>query len=54
MKTLLIASSYSGNTEETLSGFEPALKTGAKKLAMTTGGKLQTDGRGEQYPGFQN
>jgi glucose/mannose-6-phosphate isomerase len=39
-KTLLIASSYSGNTEETLSGFEPALKTGAKKLAMTTGGKL--------------
>jgi len=38
--TLLIASSYSGNTEETLSGFEPALKTPAKKLAMTTGGKL--------------
>ena len=39
-RTLLIASSYSGNTEETLSGFEPALKTGAKKLVMTTGGKL--------------
>ncbi len=38
--TLLIASSYSGNTEETLSGFEPALKTGAKKIAITTGGKL--------------
>jgi glucose/mannose-6-phosphate isomerase len=38
--TLLIASSYSGNTEETLSAFEPALKIGAKKLAMTTGGKL--------------
>jgi glucose/mannose-6-phosphate isomerase len=38
--TLLIASSYSGNTEETLSGFELALKTPAKKIAMTTGGKL--------------
>jgi glucose/mannose-6-phosphate isomerase len=39
-KTLLIASSYSGNTEETLSGFESALKTDAKKIAVTTGGKL--------------
>jgi len=46
-KTLLVGSSYSGNTEETLSGFELALKTGAKKLAMTTGGKLQklTEGK---------
>jgi len=40
-RTLVIASSYSGNTEETLSAFEQALKTGAKKLAITTGGKLQ-------------
>jgi glucose/mannose-6-phosphate isomerase len=39
-RTLVIASSYSGNTEEILSGFEPSLKTGAKKLVMTTGGKL--------------
>jgi len=38
--TLLIAASYSGNTEETLSGFEAALETGARKLVMTTGGKL--------------
>jgi glucose/mannose-6-phosphate isomerase len=38
--TLLIASSYSGNTEETLSGFEPALKMGAKKVVITTGGKV--------------
>ncbi len=38
--TLLIVSSYSGNTEETLSGFEPALKTGAKAVAITTGGKV--------------
>jgi glucose/mannose-6-phosphate isomerase len=40
-RTLVIGSSYSGNTEETLSGFELALKTGAKKLVMTTGGKLR-------------
>ncbi len=38
--TLVIGSSYSGNTEETLSGFEPALKSGARVLAMTTGGRL--------------
>ena len=52
-KTLLIASSYSGNTEETLSGFEPALKTGAKKLAMTTGGKLQKIAEAHRIPVFK-
>ena len=40
-KTLVIASSYSGNTEETLSGFNASICTPAKKLAMTTGGKLE-------------
>jgi len=39
--TLVIASSYSGNTEETLSAFAKALKTQAKKLVITSGGKLQ-------------
>ena len=39
--TLVIASSYSGNTEETLSAFAEALKTPAKKLVLTTGGKLR-------------
>jgi glucose/mannose-6-phosphate isomerase len=52
-KTLLIASSYSGNTEETLSGFEPALKTKAKKLAMTTGGKLQELAEANNIPVFK-
>ncbi len=52
-KTLLIASSYSGNTEETLSGFEPALQTGAKKLAMTTGGKLQEMAETNSVPVFK-
>ncbi len=40
-RSLVIASSYSGNTEETLSGFEAALAAGGKKLAITTGGKLE-------------
>src|SRR4030042_53982 len=40
-RTLVIASSYSGNTEETLSAFSQALNTGCKKLAVTTGGKLK-------------
>jgi glucose/mannose-6-phosphate isomerase len=38
--TLVIASSYSGNTEETLSAFEQAHARGARLLAVTTGGKL--------------
>jgi len=38
--TLLIASSHSGNTEETLSAFERALQGGVKALAVTTGGAL--------------
>ena len=40
-ETLVIASSYSGMTEETLSAFEQAFDTPAKKLAITTGGKLK-------------
>ncbi len=51
--TLLIASSYSGNTEETLSAFEPALKTGAKKIAITTGGKLQQLAEKQNVPVFK-
>lgn len=38
--TLVIASSYSGNTEETLSSFEEARKRAAKVVAITTGGRL--------------
>jgi glucose/mannose-6-phosphate isomerase len=40
-QTLVIASSYSGNTEETISAFLKALETPAKKLVITTGGRLQ-------------
>jgi glucose/mannose-6-phosphate isomerase len=50
--TLLIASSYSGNTEETLSAFTASLGTGAKKLAITSGGKLKDLARREGVPTF--
>lgn len=40
-RTLVIASSHSGNTEETLSAFGEALTRGAMLLAITTGGKLE-------------
>ncbi len=40
--TLVIASSYSGNTEETLSAFTESLQTPARKLVLTTGGKLKS------------
>ena len=39
--TLLIASSYSGNTEETLTSFSESLTVPAKRIAITTGGKLK-------------
>jgi glucose/mannose-6-phosphate isomerase len=52
-RTLVIASSYSGNTEETLSGFEPSLKTKAKKLVMTTGGKLGELARANNLPVYK-
>ena len=38
--TLAIASSFSGNTEETLSAFDQILKTGAKIVVVSSGGKL--------------
>lgn len=38
--TLVIASSYSGETEETLSALADAHERGAKLLAVTTGGEL--------------
>ena len=38
--TLVICSSHSGNTEETLAVFEQAVERGSQILAITTGGKL--------------
>ncbi len=38
--SLVIVSSYSGNTEETLTAFDALLKTGAKIICVASGGKL--------------
>ncbi len=40
-RTLVIASSYSGETEETLTAFRCALDSPARCLAITTGGRLK-------------
>jgi len=48
--SLVIASSYSGNTEESLSAFELAQKRGAKILVLTTGGKIADLARAANYP----
>jgi glucose/mannose-6-phosphate isomerase len=50
--TLVIASSYSGNTEETLSAFTKSLKTQAEKLVITSGGKLKHLAENEGIPAF--
>jgi glucose/mannose-6-phosphate isomerase len=40
-ETLVITSSHSGNTEETLDSFDAALKAGCRILAICTGGELE-------------
>lgn len=40
-RSLVIAISYSGNTEETLSCFSDAIKRNAELVAITSGGKLE-------------
>ncbi len=49
-KTLFIASSYSGNTEETLSAVAEAEEKGAKIAIITGGGKLEELARQKNYP----
>jgi glucose/mannose-6-phosphate isomerase len=51
-RTLVIASSYSGTTEEALSSFEQALNTDSKKLVITTGGKLKSLAEDRDIPIF--
>jgi glucose/mannose-6-phosphate isomerase len=41
-QTLVVCSSYSGNTAETLACFDEAVARGARMLAVTSGGKLAT------------
>ena len=49
-KTLFIACSYSGNTEETLEALEKAGATGAKIVVIAGGGKLVEQAKTKNYP----
>ena len=52
-ETLVICSSHSGNTEETLDSFETAVKNGCHVLAIATGGKLAEKAREAGFPVWQ-
>lgn len=49
-RTLFIASSYSGNTEETLSALEQAESSGAVIAVISAGGKLGERAKQKEYP----
>ena len=49
-ETLVIASSHSGNTEETLAAFDLAQETHCRILALCTGGKLAEKARAANLP----
>ncbi len=48
--TLVVAASYSGNTEETLSAFEDAVHLGCRILVLTSGGTLMERAREKGFP----
>jgi glucose/mannose-6-phosphate isomerase len=52
-QTLFIASSYSGNTEETLSAIEQAIEKKARIVCITSGGQLEQIAQKNDYPRFQ-
>jgi len=52
-ETLVITSSHSGNTEETLSAYEQASANGCRILAMSTGGKLDQSAQKDEIPLWQ-
>jgi glucose/mannose-6-phosphate isomerase len=49
-RTLVLAVSYSGNTEETLSAFHRAIDVGCPLIAITSGGKLEPLARDRGIP----
>lgn len=51
--TLVVASSFSGSTEETLSACEQALRVGARVAAITTGGDLAERAHSVGFPLIQ-
>jgi glucose/mannose-6-phosphate isomerase len=52
-KSLVIASSYSGNTEETLSAVKAAKKKGAQIVAITSGGEMLRLAKRNKWPILQ-
>ncbi len=52
-KTLFIASSYSGNTEETLAALEQAEQKGAQAVVIAAGGRLAEIAKAKDYPFYQ-
>jgi len=51
-ETLFIASSYSGNTEETIASTEEAVRKGASIICVTSGGKIGSLAESRDYPIF--
>lgn len=51
--TLVIASSYSGNTEETLAAIDKALEKGAEVVCLSSGGKLVEMAKEKKLPFIQ-
>lgn len=49
-ETLVIASSHSGNTEETLAAFEAAVQAGCRLMAVCTGGELEQRAKAHKVP----
>ncbi len=49
-RTLVIACSHSGDTEETVSAFDQALERGARLVLITTGGRLLAKARERDVP----
>jgi glucose/mannose-6-phosphate isomerase len=49
-ETMVLCSSYSGDTEETLAAYEAAGAVGAHRIVVTTGGKLAAAARAEGVP----
>ena len=48
--TLFIASSYSGNTEETISALKQAIEIGCKIVCITTGGEVELIAKSNKIP----
>jgi len=49
-ESLVITSSYSGNTEETISAYRDAKKRRSKIIAITSGGELKKSAEADGYP----